>query len=96
MTTEDWEEFAAEIDKRIKQELLQQETEWDAKELNRCWNIWTTLVKNMMNKLISFTFTTPKNFYALSLKATHLHLALKSMNKCLRLLTTQPSPESLD
>ena len=77
MTIKDWDEFAAEIDKRIKQELPQQETEWDTKELDRRWNIWTALVKNTMNKLIPFTFTTPKNFYALFLKATHLHLALK-------------------
>ena len=41
-----------------------------------------------MNKNILYTFTAPKSFFALSLKTTKLHSALKHINKCLRHLSS--------
>ena len=56
------------------------------KELNRVWNKWNSIVKQAINKCIPYTFTSPHQFFALSLKATKLHSALKNINKTLRIL----------
>src|SRR5260363_297420 len=49
-------------------------------------------IKRLINKHIPFSFTSPKTFYALSLKATHLHNALKIINKLLRKLNSVAIP----
>ena len=49
----------------------------------------------MINRKILFSFTSQKTYYALSLKATKLHAALKNMNKALSLLT-KGNPETLE
>src|ERR1043165_9612670 len=44
-----------------------------------------------MNKDIPYVYTAPKPFFALSLKATKLHSALKHINKCLYILANNSS-----
>ena len=48
------------------------------------------MIKEAMNIHIPFTFTAPKHFYALSLKATKLHAALKNINRCINYLSSNP------
>src|ERR1043165_9250767 len=44
-----------------------------------------------MNKDIPYVYTAPKPFFALLLKATKLHSALKHINKCLHILSNNSS-----
>src|SRR6185436_2845693 len=56
-------------------------------EINKTWNYWSAKTKEIMNKHIPYTYTAPKPFFTLSLKATKLYSALKHINKCLYYLT---------
>src|SRR5690242_18729964 len=55
--------------------------------INKTWNFWSAKIKETMNKHIPYAYTAPKLFFALLLKATKLHSALKHINKCLHILS---------
>ena len=95
MTNENWEEFSNKIQQNFTL-MSNQEPITDTKSLNRNWHIWSSKIIQVANQLIPTTHTVPKPFYALSLKASKLHSALKHINKCLHTLTTISPPLSID
>src|SRR5438105_14490994 len=95
MTKENWEEFSKEINRTLTP-ILKDKQIFDTKELNRYWNIWSSNIIRIANQRIPTTHTAPKPFYALSLKASKLHSALKHINKCLHTLTTISPPLSIE
>jgi hypothetical protein len=95
MTNENWEEFSDKIHQNLML-IPNQEPITDAKSLNKNWHIWSSNIVQVANQLIPTTHTITKPFYALSLKASKLHSALKHINKCLHTLTTISSPLSID
>jgi len=94
MTKENWEDFTSEINDYAWN--IMDSENWDQTTLNKTWNKWATVIKQIINSHIPFSFKTSKPFYAFSLKTTHLHLALKTINKCLRQLTNESSPPTTD
>jgi len=96
MTKENWENFIADVDMAFKDDQSADNSTWNSHELNKAWHTWSATVKKIINRHIPHTYTSPKNFNSLSLKATHLHLALKAINRCLRLLTMKPLDISLE
>ena len=61
----------------------------DKDDIDRTWNYWASKIKEAMNKHILYTFTASQPFFAMSLKATKLHSALKNINKCLQQLSNK-------
>lgn len=86
MTKENWNEFSTTVDDFFNNH-PPQNTPWKTTQLNKAWNFWAAELKRIINKHIPFTFSLPKTFHSLSLKATKLHLALKLINKLLCDLT---------
>lgn len=91
MSKENWEEFSKDIDHFFEQQELP-DLPTDLAKLNKHWHTWSMAIKRLINKHIPFSFTSPKTFYALSLKAMHLHNALKIINKLLRKLNSAVIP----
>src|SRR5260364_61324 len=94
MTKENWDDFASEANDYAWN--ITDTGNWDQTTLNKTWNKWATVIRQITNNHIPFSFKTSKPFYAFSLKSTHLHLALKTINKCLRQLTNKSSPPTTD
>ena len=89
MKPEDWETFANQVNEYFnKHPAPPQHSVWDPPLLNKTWNRWTSELKKLINENIPFTYSAPKTYYALSLKETKLHTAIKTLNKCLRHLTS--------
>src|SRR5260364_250719 len=86
MTREEWDSFTEELNKRFKEKTLDKRLT-NQKELNSAWSFWSIEIKTMINRKIPFIFTNPKQYFALSLRATKLHIALKTMNKLLHKIT---------
>jgi len=98
MTKENWENFATEVDTALSDHnhVFNKSTPWNSCDLNKAWHIWSATIKRTINKHIPYILSSQKKFNGLSLKATNLHLALKALNKCLRLLSTQTTNSSLE
>ena len=62
--------------------------------LNKSWESWNNIVKQVANKYIPFLYSSNKQFYALSLKATLLHQALLHIKKALQAWQTVKVPIS--
>ncbi|CAG8779011.1 1216_t:CDS:2, partial [Gigaspora rosea] len=58
-------------------------------------NVWANAVQQAANRYIPKTYTAPKTFHALSLKASRLHTAFTHINKCLHILAKAAPPLSM-
>ena len=91
MNKDKWEEFR-ENTQQMFLEKIDKVIITNKKELNRVWNKQNSIVKQAMNRYILYTVTSPHQFFALSLKATKLHSALKNINKTLQILQLAKPP----
>ena len=95
MTEENWKNFTKDIHKSLTDTTPSRQIT-DSVSLNKSWHNWFSIVKHSANKNIPTTYTAPKPFHALSLKASKLHQVLNHINKCIHILVSTHTPFSIE
>ena len=97
MTTEKWESFNEKIEKGMQEN--RNTTKYNIQDqptLNKYWNSLVNIILTAAKDSIPIAYTGPRIFYAHSLEATKLHMALKSINGTINLLKNTSIPTSLE
>jgi len=82
---QEWKDFSNETQQILNRELSNIRIT-QADQLDKHWHVWSSAVKRAADAHIPITYKKPRTFYAMSMKATRLHTALKHINKSLHKL----------